>query len=440
MQGGPSRIGTTNIRLCAALLILSALAPGGAAQTFRALYAFNGYVNSGDGIEPNSTLVIGRGGVLYGTTYEGGASNNGTVFAISPPPTIGDSWLETQIHVFTGGSDGSEPTALVHGRDGLLYGVTAGGGSGCTAGCGTAFSLAWQPGATSTEGAWIKQTYAFNQDIVLPGTLRSVGGIFYGTSVLGGTSTACDGYFGCGAVFALIPPTPWDPSWTASVLYSFPNGAGGYRPVMAELARDGVFYATADGGNPNCPFGCGVVVALTPSGLENFGSWTETVLHTFTDHAYDGDGIAGLVGGDDGVLYGVTSGGGIYGYGAFFSLTPPAWPGGAWTEKILYNFNGPSDAAVPNPSLVCGKGGVLYGTAYGILGGGPGYSGAVFSLTPPSDAGGSWTMTVLHSFSGGDDGGNPMAGVVIGDDGVLYGTTTDGGGGAKFGTVFALKL
>jgi uncharacterized repeat protein (TIGR03803 family) len=453
-------IGTTHIRLSAALLALLALAPGGAAQTLRTLYAFNGYVNSGDGIEPDSTLVIGRGGVLYGTTYEGGASNNGTVFEISPPRTIGDSWRETQIHVFTGGSDGSEPTALVQGRDGLLYGVTAGGGSGCTTGCGTGFSLARQPGATSTEGAWIKQTYAFNQDIVLPSTLRSVGGVFYGTSVLGGTSTACDAFFGCGALFALIPPTPWDPSpwnpspwnptWTASVLYSFPNGAGGYRPVMAELGRDGVFYATAEGGNPNCPFGCGVVVALTPAGPQNttaasvlnppFGSWTETVVHTFTDYSYDGDGVAGLVAGDDGVLYGVTNGGGIYGYGAFFSLTPPAWQGGAWTEKILYNFSGPSDAAVPNPSLVCGKDGVIYGTAYGILGGGPGYSGAVFSLTPPSEADGSWTMTVLHSFSGGDDGGNPIAGVAIGDDGVLYGTTTAGGGTGKFGTVFALKL
>jgi hypothetical protein len=168
-------------------------------------------------------------------------------------------------------------------------------------------------------------------------------------------------------------------------------------------------------------------------------SWTENVLHTFTDHAYDGEGVAGLVVGDDGVLYGVTSSGGIYGYGAFFSLTPPAWQGGPWTEKILYNFNGPDGAAVPNPGLVCGKGGVIYGTSYGILGGGPGYSGAVYSLTPPSDAGGSWTMSVLHGFNAGDDGGNPVAGVVIGDDGVLYGTTTDGGGTGKFGTVFALK-
>jgi uncharacterized repeat protein (TIGR03803 family) len=431
-------IRTTGFRLSVALMVLAMLAPVGVAQTptLKTLYAFDGYVNSGDGIEPNSALVIGFGGVLYGTTASGGASNNGTVFEVSPPGTPGDSWKETQIHVFTGGSDGSEPTALLLGWDGLLYGVTAGGGSGCTTGCGTAFSL-------RPDRPWTKQTYAFNQDIVLPGTLRSAGGLFYGTSVLGGTSTACDAFFGCGALFTLIPPAPWKQYWTANVVYSFPNGAGGYRPVMAALGRDGKFYATAEGGNPNCPFGCGVVVSLTPPG---FGaapptiSLTETVLHTFTDHAYDGDGVAGLVIGGDGTLYGTTSGGGTYGYGTAFSLTPPASPGGSWTEKILYNFNGPAGAAVPNPGLVVGLGGVIYGTSYGILGGGPSASGAVFSLTPPSDGDGAWTMTLLHSFSGGDDGGNPIAGVVIGADGVLYGTTTAGGGTGKFGTVFALKL
>ena len=430
-----------------------ALAPRVAAQTptFRTLYAFDGYVTSGDGIEPDSSLVIGFGGVLYGTTYSGGAFNNGTVFALSPPRVPGDSWRETQIHVFTGGSDGVEPTALVLGWDGSLYGLTAGGGSGCGTGCGAAFSLSLRPGETSPEGSWIKRTYAFNPDILLPATLRSAAGFLYGTSLLGGT-TPCDAFDGCGTLFTLIPPitltppTPWEPSprestWKTNVLYSFPDGAGGYRPVMAALGRDGVFYTTTQGGNQNCPFGCGVVALLTPPGRDGdppTGSLTETVLHTFIDRAYDGDGIAGLVTGDDGVLYGVTSGGGVYGYGTAFSLTPPSSPGGAWTEKILYNFNGPYGAAFPNPSLVC-KGGVIYGTAYGILGGGPSGSGAVFSLTPPANGDGPWTETLLHSFTGGDDGANPIAGVVIGDDGVLYGTTTTGGGTGKFGTVFALK-
>lgn len=432
-------------------MALPSLARGAAAQTptLRTLYAFNGYVNSADGIEPYAPLVLGCDVVIYGITSAGGISNNGTVFALIPPPSTGGSWKETQIHVFTGGTDGSGPTALVLGRgpsrQPVLYGVTAGGGSGCGSGCGTAFSLTPpRPDSASPDGSWTKVTYAFKSSIILPGTLLSAGEVFYGTSLDGGTSP-CDAFMGCGTVFALTPPTEWRHSWRASVLYSFPDGAGGYRPEMAVLGRDGVFYGTSHGGNSNCPYGCGLVFSLTPPGFAGNppgGSWTETVLHTFINQTYDGDGAAGLVIGDgpDGhpVLYGTTSGGGIYGYGTMFSLTPPSWPGGSWTEKILYNFNGPSGAGFPNPGLVIGKGGVIYGTAYGVLGGGDSYIGAVFSLTPPP-AGGSWTMTVLHSFTGGDDGGNPVAGVVIGDDGVLYGTTTNGGGAGKFGTVFALK-
>ena len=253
-------IGTTNLRFSVALILLSALAPCGAAQApeFRTLYAFNGYVTSGDGIEPDSDLVFGFGGVLYGTTAEGGASNCGTVFALNPPWSPGDSWRETQIHVFTCGRDGVEPTALARGLDGVLYGVTAGGGRGCGGGCGTAFSLTpkW-PDSAGPDASWSKQTHEFGREIILPNTLRSAGWIFYGTSILGGT-TPCDAYLGCGTLFALAPPTPWEQSWKAQVLYSFPDRAGGYRPVMAALGREGVFYATTEGGNPNCPFGCGL--------------------------------------------------------------------------------------------------------------------------------------------------------------------------------------
>jgi uncharacterized repeat protein (TIGR03803 family) len=414
--------------------------------TFTTLYAFNGYVNSGDGIQPATPLVMGVGGVVYGTTSAGGISNNGTIFALSPPWSAGDVWRETQLHLFTGGSDGSEPTALLLGDDGVLYGVTGQGGSGCSTGCGTAFSLtpprglvsSTAPGAGGWEGSWTKETYAFSQEIVLPNSLRWAWGAMYGTSILGGT-TPCDAFLGCGTVFALEPPTQWNQSWQARVLFSFPDGVGGYRPIMAALGRDGVFYGTTQGGNPNCPFGCGLAFSLTPFPQGNASAFSldESVLHTFIDQGNDGDGVAGLVIGDDGVLYGVTSGGGVYGYGTFFSLTPPAGPGSTWTERILYNFNGPDGAAVPNPQLVVGRGGVIFGTAYGILGGGDNYEGAVWSMTPNGD--GTWTEKDLHIFSAGDDGGNPVAGLVIGGDGTLFGTTTNGGGNGKFGTVFALR-
>jgi uncharacterized repeat protein (TIGR03803 family) len=249
--------------------VLCTLPPNSAAQapTFKTLYAFDGYVNSGDGIQPTAPLLIGRKGVLYGTTYAGGIANNGTVFELSPPRSRGGTWQETQIHVFTGESDGSEPTALVRGDDGVLYGVTSGGGSGCFTGCGTAFSLTRNSeaagSARSGNGSWTKDTYAFNQSIVVPDSLRSAGDLFYGTSVLGG-ATPCDAYMGCGTVFTLRPPSDRGQTWQANVLFSFPDGPGGYRPIMAALDRDGTFYGTSQGGNSNCPFGCGLVFSLTP--------------------------------------------------------------------------------------------------------------------------------------------------------------------------------
>jgi len=111
-------------------------------------------------------------------------------------------------------------------------------------------------------------------------------------------------------------------------------------------------------------------------------------------------------------------------------LIPPASPGGAWTEATL---GGSPYLANPHGALAIGKGGVLYGTAtFGGSGGG------VFALTPPASSGGAWTYAVLYNFAGlSGDGAYPYAGVAIGKDGVLYGTTGSGGSSGK-GTVFSL--
>jgi hypothetical protein len=76
--------------------------------------------------------------------------------------------------------------------------------------------------------------------------------------------------------------------------------------------------------------------------------------------------------------------------------------------------------------------GILYGTV--TFGGDPKYCGGigcggVFELSPPAFPGGSWRGTMIHSFSGVPDGLYPAAGVAIGQDGRLYGTTYDGGTG-----------
>ena len=153
-------------------------------------------------------------------------------------------------------------------------------------------------------------------------------------------------------------------------------------------------------------------------------------------HAFGapGDGAyptTGVTVGQGGVLYGTTSGGGTGG-GTAFSLAPPAAPGGGWTESVLYNFPPPSVGMNLLPSMVAGKDGIMYGVTY--YGGTSNY-GTVFSLTPPSTAGGEWTETVLYNFTGTEDGGYPN--FLMGQDGILYGTT-EGAGGASYGTVFSI--
>jgi uncharacterized repeat protein (TIGR03803 family) len=103
---------------------------------------------------------------------------------------------------------------------------------------------------------------------------------------------------------------------------------------------------------------------------------------------------------------------------------------------VLYSFMGGSDGAVPTAGVVVGDGGVLYGTTF--QGGSAGY-GTVFSLTPPASRGAPWDEAVIHSFAGSpDDGVNAFAGLIIGNRRILYGTTISGGR-ARGGVVFSLK-
>ncbi len=97
---------------------------------------------------------------------------------------------------------------------------------------------------------------------------------------------------------------------------------------------------------------------------------------------------------------------------------------------MLYTFQGGNDGANPQGPLVSGGNGMLYGTTQQ---GGTGCCftdggcGTVFSLAPPTAPGGSWTETVLYRFTGGGDGSLPESGVLLGKDGALYGTAANGG-------------
>ena len=122
-------------------------------------------------------------------------------------------------------------------------------------------------------------------------------------------------------------------------------------------------------------------------------------------------------------------------------MTPPTVNGGTWTETILHSFTGANgDGFKPYAGVTLGPGGVLYGTT--AAGGsiqnqscGAG-CGIVYELVPPSSQGGIWIEIILHNFDGAD-GNEPYAGVTLGGDGTLYGTTWFGGASNQ-GTVFSL--
>jgi uncharacterized repeat protein (TIGR03803 family) len=163
-------------------------------------------------------------------------------------------------------------------------------------------------------------------------------------------------------------------------------------------------------------------------------------LHSFPNqNGVDGTTpLASLVVGPGGNLYGTTAGGGAFDQGTVFELRPPVTPGGAWAEAVLYSFSGQDgDGAEPSAGLVMGQDGAIYGTTF--YGGLYGW-GAVFELQPAgtggSPPGSTWTEAVLYSFTGGGDGAW-AEGLAMSAEGVLYGTTFLGGAlGA--GTVFEL--
>ena len=148
-----------------------------------------------------------------------------------------------------------------------------------------------------------------------------------------------------------------------------------------------------------------------------------------------------------GNLYGTSANGGACGRGSVFEVSPPASSGGSWTEKVLYSFryicNGKTsnDGATPLAGVVINSSGDLLGTTYG--GGNP-YEGTVFKLSPPAAGHSTWTEKVIYNFTGGGDGGDPVASLTL-KNGNVYGTTEYGANTACFygisgcGTIFELS-
>jgi uncharacterized repeat protein (TIGR03803 family) len=260
-------------------------------------------------------------------------------------------------------------------------------------------------------------------------------GHIYGTAALGGLANPNCSY-NCGVVFELSSSGG---SWTYKTIYSFTGGADGLEPASRlTLDSKGNLYGTAEGGGTvdgnYCPYGCGTVFELSPSG----SVWTFTLLHSF--NGLDGSTPrTGLTLDNAGNLYGTTQVGGSGGAGTIFELSPS---GNGWTFSTLYNLaNSGTEGEFPFSDLVIDAAGNLYGATQ--QGGSSksscsNYCGTVFELSP---SGSSWKFKLLHAFLGAKygDGGLPWGPLSLDSAGNLYGTTFEGGKACDCGTVFKLS-
>jgi uncharacterized repeat protein (TIGR03803 family) len=392
--------------LCAAVLAFATLSAVGQVQ-YEVLYAFGSNGDQTDGAGPQGKLLMDKVGNLYGTTA-GGGLGFGTVFELSR--TQGGAWTETVLYNFCtkqGCADGSLPTAgLISDQAGDLFGTTSNGGQGIG---GVVFELSppKAPGAPWTEVT----LYAFGANGTEDGCSPLGKLIFDAFGNLYGTTSAC-GTGDAGTVFQLTPSG--DGAWQESVLYNFCQG-GDFSPCpdgsgpVAGGSLDGIgnLYGTTERGGSKQFRGRGVVYRLSPG----LNGWTETVLYDFsTPSNLHGANPMGTINFDSaGNLYSTVRFGGQSGFGGVFRLSPSK------QNEYTVSFSG----ALSRPMagvLIDPRNGNLYGTSSGS-----GLdSGSVFKVAGKK-------TSILYAFTGGSDGGAPVAGLIADKNGHLYGTTQIGG-------------
>jgi len=513
--------------------------------TEQVLYSFTGSTTNGDGQNPLAGVIFDAAGNLYGTTTYGGVPQAGTVFELQ---RVAGAWKERLVYTFVkSASDGQVPySGLVFDAAGNLYGTTTAGGVNSAGQYGTVYEIPnvvtaapqfSPPGGSYSAG----QTVTINDATANATIYYTINGgtspIHYTAAIKVTSSETITAYAISGNLpqsqpasanyqIGSVAATPWfsppagtytvaqavaindaapdvtiyyttngsNPT-TSSSVYSSPISvkatetikalavAPGYSnsaiatgkytitPItppqekllysfgatttdgdvpLDNLVMDakGNLYGTTKYGGPNqVTYSGNTTTAGTAFELVlgTGGAWTEKVLYNFGATTSDGAlPITGMIFDAKGNLYGTTLAGGAYGLGTVFELSPGT--GGVWTEKILYSFGvSLSDGKSPEGGLVFDTKGNLYGTTN--IGGasdttyGGGY-GTVFELSPNTN--GTWTETILYNFSylSQTDGYFPEAGLVFDSAGNLYGTTADGGSAQDLeggGTIFELS-
>jgi uncharacterized repeat protein (TIGR03803 family) len=295
------------------------------------------------------------------------------------------------------------------------------------------------------------------------GVIFDAAGNLYGTTVYGGSAG------NAGAVFSYSPVSD-----SVSIAFAFDGNNGSEPGGALTLDGNGNVYGIAQGGGEA---GCGVLFEIPAEGSEstflNFGSTNVCNPNGGVELNSQGDfyGISEFQGtsgagqiyqispsgafaslynfmnSPDGALpmatpllsnagnfFGTTAFGGVDACSALQEGCGVVYEYSSLSESILYSFtNYGTDGSFPMGSLVMDAKGNLYGTTYA---GGLADLGIVFALSPPAKQGEGWKRTTLHQFSGGSDGAHPGGGLVMDSQGNIYGTTYQGIGKTKYGTVF----
>jgi uncharacterized repeat protein (TIGR03803 family) len=346
----------------------------------------------GDGWNPQANLLEASDDWLYGTTFNGGSNDFGTVFRMNK-----DRNGYTVLHHFNWLTDGAFPQGgVIEATNGALYGTAFEGGSN---GFGTVFTL-------NKDGSAFVVLHHFsgirtNGSHPQAALLQASDGVLYGTTAQGGTNN-------WGTVFKL------NLNGTGFAMLRN-NGSAEIEPGSSLIeGSDGRLYgATAGvGGGTN---GSGSVFRLNKNGS------AFTTLRAFTGSTNEGRGlVASLLEGTNGALFGTAFRGGSAGYGVVFTMNKDG------TDfAVLRSFGPTADARNPMAGLIEGSDGLLYGTTLnGAATGDPSSTnrGALFKIGPDGS-----NYQVLHNFSPVTAGKNPRAALVVSGDGALYGTASAGG-------------
>jgi uncharacterized repeat protein (TIGR03803 family) len=323
----------------------------GGKWTEAVLYSFTGCTQVTQ--TPRGTLAIDKTGNLFGVIQ--GYFTSGLIFELLKGAN--GTWSYTVVHNF-GSNEGEPNVDLTWDSAGNLYGTTSLDATGFD---GEAFELSPQPGGSWQEAVLYSFNYSNGVGFPVGGLVFDGNGNLYGAAYYGSNHTY-------GAVYELSPQAqgPWTLTVLASGVADEPNS-------RLTFDSNGNLYGTTTTGNN------GVLYEVSPT---SGGTWKEIIIHSFAS-GNDGAYPQGtLVFDASGNLYGTTLLGGLGCNqslcGTVYKLTPRS--NGTWKETILHEFESAEDGSEPQAGLLLDSFGNLFGTT-SVGGGRYGY-GTVFEITP----------------------------------------------------------